>query len=112
MAAAWGRGKNEEASPPGEAAEKIPAKRGPLNLFALISLLIGSLALIWASFPFLKILALILGGFGLVAGILGLAAYSSIGKGKIWSIAGILASLFAVCLSAFALIQAGRDNSS
>jgi len=113
MTSAWGRGKNEEPSRPAKVAEgKTTAKRGPLNILALISLLIGSLALIWASLPFLKILALILGGFGLVAGILGLAAYSSIGKGKIWSIAGILASLFAVCLSAFALIQAGRDNSS
>jgi hypothetical protein len=55
--------------------------------------------------------AVILGGLGLVAGILGLAAYSRQGTGRIWGIAGILASIIAVCLGAIALIQAGKDKS-
>jgi hypothetical protein len=75
-------------------------------------LLIGSVALVWASLPFLKMAAVILGGVGLVAGILGLAAHSRLGAGRIWSTAGILASLIAACLGAFALIQAGKDKSS
>src|SRR5437899_7426101 len=97
MTSAWRREKNEESSSPREIAEvKATAKRGPLNLFALASLLIGSAALIGASLPFLKIVALILGGVGMVAGMLGLAAYSRFSTGKIWGIAGILASLLAV----------------
>jgi hypothetical protein len=84
-------------------------KRVPVNLFALAALLVGSAALISASFPFLKIVTVILGGIGLVAGILG--ANSSQGTWKLGSIAGLLASLVAVGLGTFAMFRSGDDRS-
>jgi hypothetical protein len=99
---------DEEPSPEEEGDEQeAPPKRGPVNHYALASLLIGSLALIWVSIPILKILPLILGALGLFTGILGLAAYSHLRKGKIWSITGLSASLLASSLCAIGLIRAG-----
>ena len=84
-------------------------KRAPVNPFALSALLFGSAAVISASFPFLKIVTVIFGGIGLVAGILG--ASSSRGKWKIGSIAGLLASVVAVGLGTFAMFRSD-DRSS
>jgi hypothetical protein len=113
MTSARRRENDEEPSPPGEVAKEAASrKRVPVNRSALASLLTGTLALIWVSIPFLKILPLILGGVGLVAGLLGLAAYSRLGKGMIWSIAGISASLLASSLGVIAFIRAGNEKPS
>jgi hypothetical protein len=107
----WRRKENGGQSPLENAPEaKSSPKRGPSNRFALAALLTGSVALICASISFLKIPALILGGIGLIAGILGLRAAQ--GQGKLWSIVGLSASLVAISLAAIALFHGGDDNSS
>jgi hypothetical protein len=106
----WRRKENGELSPLENVPEaKSSPKRGPVNRFALAALLTGSVALICASISFLKIPALILGGIGLIVGILGLLAAQ--GKGKLWSIAGLSASLVAIGLGAVTLFH-GRDDKS
>jgi hypothetical protein len=104
------RKNHDEPAPLGELPDAItPPKRGPVNPFALAALLIGSVALILASFPFLKVLTVILGGIGLVVGIL--ATGSSQGKWKIGSIAGLSASLVAIGLGVLAFLKASGDTS-
>jgi hypothetical protein len=106
----WRRKENGGQSPLENVPEaKSSPKRGPVNRFALAALLAGSVALICASISFLRIPALILGGIGLIVGILGLR--SPQGKGKIWSIVGLSASLVAIGLGAITLFH-GADNSS
>jgi hypothetical protein len=89
--------------------EKPSPKRGPVSRFALAALLTGSVALICASISFVKIPALILGGIGLIVGILGLR--SPQGKGKLWSIVGLSASLVAISLGAITLFHRADDSS-
>jgi len=110
MTSDWRGKENGGQSPLENVPEaKSSPKRGPVSRFALTALLTGSVALICASISFLKIPALILGGIGLIVGILGLR--SPQGKGKVWSIAGLSASLAAIGLGAIALFHRADDSS-
>jgi hypothetical protein len=109
MTRAWDREEEDEPDVFEEVEEEVeekgPPKPKPLNRFAFASLLMGSVALIWASIPYLKILAVILGIAGLITGFKGINAYPLLKRGKIWSYAGMAGSFLAVCLGGYALIQ-------